>query len=53
MKSQLLMNKKPGNFGKNCVNRIEVVHYNSEWPRIFEAEKEIISAALGDNCVAI
>ncbi|MDR1236539.1 MAG: GrpB family protein [Holosporaceae bacterium] len=32
---------------------IEVVGYDSRWPEMFDAEKEIISAALGDNCVAI
>jgi GrpB-like predicted nucleotidyltransferase (UPF0157 family) len=35
------------------IKRIEVVPYNSKWPQMFEAEKEIISAALGDNYVAI
>jgi GrpB-like predicted nucleotidyltransferase (UPF0157 family) len=33
--------------------RIEVVPYDAKWLTIFETEKEIISAALGDNCVAI
>ncbi|MDR2107113.1 MAG: GrpB family protein [Holosporaceae bacterium] len=33
--------------------RIEVVPYDRRWPRVFEAEKEIIAAALGDNCIAI
>jgi GrpB-like predicted nucleotidyltransferase (UPF0157 family) len=32
---------------------IEVVPYDENWPKIFEAEKEMISAALGDNCVMI
>jgi GrpB-like predicted nucleotidyltransferase (UPF0157 family)/GNAT superfamily N-acetyltransferase len=33
--------------------KIEVVPYNSNWPKMFESEKKIISNALGDNCVAI
>jgi GrpB-like predicted nucleotidyltransferase (UPF0157 family) len=32
---------------------IEVISYDPNWPTMFETEKEIISAALGDNCVAI
>jgi GrpB-like predicted nucleotidyltransferase (UPF0157 family) len=35
------------------VHKIEVVPYDANWPAIFEEEKEIISAALDDNCVAI
>jgi GrpB-like predicted nucleotidyltransferase (UPF0157 family) len=37
----------------NLIKRIEVVPYDPNWPAMFEAEKEIISAALGDNCIAI
>jgi GrpB-like predicted nucleotidyltransferase (UPF0157 family) len=33
--------------------RIEVVPYNENWPIMFDAEKAVISAALGDNCVEI
>ncbi|GHT94355.1 hypothetical protein FACS1894122_10890 [Alphaproteobacteria bacterium] len=33
--------------------KIEVVTYNSDWPKMFESEKTIISNALCDNCVAI
>ncbi|MDR1173745.1 MAG: hypothetical protein LBK24_03055 [Puniceicoccales bacterium] len=31
--------------------RIEVVAYNENWPAMFDAEKVVIAAALGDNCV--
>ncbi|MDR1334071.1 MAG: GrpB family protein [Holosporaceae bacterium] len=38
----------------NLIKKIEVVPYDANWPTIFEAEKKIISAALGDdNCAAI
>jgi GrpB-like predicted nucleotidyltransferase (UPF0157 family) len=40
-------------YEKSSTKRIEVIPYDSRWPKTFEAEKEIISAALGDNCVAI
>ncbi|WP_373470526.1 GrpB family protein [Candidatus Endomicrobiellum cubanum] len=33
--------------------RIEVVPYNPNWPAMFENEKRIIHAALGDNCVMV
>jgi GrpB-like predicted nucleotidyltransferase (UPF0157 family) len=33
--------------------RIEVVPYDFSWPKLSETEKEIISAALSDNLVAI
>lgn len=32
---------------------IEVVPYNSLWPRQFEAEAAVIKKALGDNCVEV
>ncbi|MDR2682053.1 MAG: GrpB family protein [Holosporaceae bacterium] len=35
------------------MKKIEIIPYNPDWPKIFEAEKEIISMALGDNLVAI
>ncbi|MDR3155741.1 MAG: GrpB family protein [Holosporaceae bacterium] len=38
---------------KTLTKRIEVVPYNPDWSKFFEVEKEIISAVLGDNCVAI
>jgi GrpB-like predicted nucleotidyltransferase (UPF0157 family) len=38
---------------KSQTKHIEVVPYDLNWPTIFETEKEIISAALGDNLVAI
>ncbi|MDR3151608.1 MAG: GrpB family protein [Holosporaceae bacterium] len=37
----------------NLPKKIEVVSYDPDWPKIFAVEKGIISAALGDNCVAI
>jgi GrpB-like predicted nucleotidyltransferase (UPF0157 family) len=37
----------------NLIKKIEVVPYDTNWPKIFDAEKEIISAALGDNLIAI
>ncbi|MBR1735290.1 MAG: GrpB family protein, partial [Alphaproteobacteria bacterium] len=33
--------------------KIEVTEYNSEWPAMFKEEKNIITEALGDNCVSI
>lgn len=33
--------------------KIEVVEYDPEWPAIFEKEKAIIKAALGENCVEV
>jgi GrpB-like predicted nucleotidyltransferase (UPF0157 family) len=41
------------NIEKTSTKRIEVVPYNPDWPKIFKAEKEIISTALGDNCIVI
>jgi GrpB-like predicted nucleotidyltransferase (UPF0157 family) len=41
------------NIEKTSIKRIEVVPYNPDWPEIFESEKKIISAALGDNLIAI
>ncbi|MDR1334006.1 MAG: GrpB family protein [Holosporaceae bacterium] len=38
---------------KILTKRIEVVPYDENWPKIFEAEKAMISAVLGDNCIAI
>jgi GrpB-like predicted nucleotidyltransferase (UPF0157 family) len=38
---------------KYSTKHIEVVPYNNDWPQMFESEKEIISKALGENCVAI
>jgi GrpB-like predicted nucleotidyltransferase (UPF0157 family)/predicted GNAT family acetyltransferase len=32
---------------------IEVVPYDSNWPRIFETEAALISQALGDNCLEV
>jgi GrpB-like predicted nucleotidyltransferase (UPF0157 family) len=32
---------------------IEVVPYNPEWPKMFEAEASAIKEALCDNCIAI
>jgi GrpB-like predicted nucleotidyltransferase (UPF0157 family) len=37
----------------NMKKRIEVVQYNFDWPKMFESEKAIIQAALGDNLVSI
>jgi GrpB-like predicted nucleotidyltransferase (UPF0157 family)/GNAT superfamily N-acetyltransferase len=37
----------------SLVNKIEVVPYNSNWPKMFESEKKMISDALDDSCVAI
>ncbi|MDR1982615.1 MAG: GrpB family protein [Holosporaceae bacterium] len=45
--------RKPNERRKISIKHIEVVPYNPDWPKIFEAEKEIISAALGDNCIVI
>jgi GrpB-like predicted nucleotidyltransferase (UPF0157 family) len=39
--------------GKSQTKKIEVVPYDFSWPKIFETEKQIISATLGDNLVAI
>lgn len=33
--------------------KIEVVPYDSEWPRLFEIEATQIEAALADNCLAV
>jgi GrpB-like predicted nucleotidyltransferase (UPF0157 family) len=38
---------------KSQTKHIEIVPYDANWPAMFETEKEIISAALGDNFVAI
>jgi GrpB-like predicted nucleotidyltransferase (UPF0157 family) len=38
---------------KSQTKKIEIVAYDANWTKIFEAEEEIISAALGDNCVAV
>jgi GrpB-like predicted nucleotidyltransferase (UPF0157 family)/GNAT superfamily N-acetyltransferase len=35
------------------INKIIVVSYAPEWPRMFEAEAEKIKEALGDNCIAL
>jgi GrpB-like predicted nucleotidyltransferase (UPF0157 family) len=35
------------------IESIEIVLYNPEWPKIFEAEATVIKKALGDNCIAI
>ncbi|MBP9692839.1 MAG: GNAT family N-acetyltransferase [Alphaproteobacteria bacterium] len=32
---------------------IEVVPYNPDWPRIFEADAAQMKQALGDNCIAV
>ncbi|MDR0727495.1 MAG: GrpB family protein [Puniceicoccales bacterium] len=37
----------------NDIGRIEVVPYDGKWPAVFEAEKSIIEAVLGDNLLAI
>jgi GrpB-like predicted nucleotidyltransferase (UPF0157 family) len=37
----------------NLIKKIGIVVYDANWPTIFETEKKIISAALGDNLVAI
>jgi GrpB-like predicted nucleotidyltransferase (UPF0157 family) len=37
----------------NNSNRIEVVPYDGNWPKMFEAEKALIAATLGDNLAAI
>jgi GrpB-like predicted nucleotidyltransferase (UPF0157 family) len=37
----------------NNSNRIEIVPYDGNWPKMFEAEKALIAATLGDNLVAI
>jgi GrpB-like predicted nucleotidyltransferase (UPF0157 family) len=39
--------------GVGRMKHIEVVPYDFSWPKIFETEKEIISTALSDNCVAV
>ncbi|MDR3273726.1 MAG: GrpB family protein [Puniceicoccales bacterium] len=41
------------NTKKEQLNFIEVVPYDPSWPAMFEAEKEIIWAALGGSCVAV
>lgn len=33
--------------------RIEIVPYDSNWPRLFEEEAVKIKQALGDNCIAV
>ncbi|WP_339052303.1 GNAT family N-acetyltransferase [Candidatus Lariskella endosymbiont of Epinotia ramella] len=35
------------------IDRVEVVQYDPNWPRIFEAEAVQIKKALGCNCIAI
>ena len=35
------------------IKNIEVISYNSEWPRMFEEEAALIKKTLVDNCVAI
>ena len=35
------------------IRKIEVVPYDSDWPKQFEAEAELIRNALGDECIAI
>jgi GrpB-like predicted nucleotidyltransferase (UPF0157 family) len=32
---------------------IEVVAYDSHWPKLFEIEAAIIKKALGNNCIAV
>jgi GrpB-like predicted nucleotidyltransferase (UPF0157 family)/GNAT superfamily N-acetyltransferase len=34
-------------------NKVQVVPYDPNWPKMFEAEEAIIRAALGQNCVAV
>ncbi len=35
------------------LKKIQVVPYNSNWPKLFEAESKLIQEDLGDNCIAI
>jgi GrpB-like predicted nucleotidyltransferase (UPF0157 family) len=39
--------------GKNMKNHIDVVPYDTNWPRMFSVEETIIRSALGDSCVAV
>lgn len=32
---------------------MEIVPYNKNWPKIFQAEKELVSSTLGDNVIDI
>ena len=34
-------------------NRVQVVPYDPNWPKMFKTEEAIIKAALGSNCVAV
>ena len=35
------------------IKHIEVVSYNPDWPKMFEAEAAQIKEALGDNCITV
>ncbi len=35
------------------MKHIEVVSYNSNWPKMFEKESALIKQALGDNCINV
>ncbi|MDR0695406.1 MAG: GrpB family protein [Holosporales bacterium] len=41
------------NMQKEQKRRVEVVPYDSRWPAMFEAEKDVLASILGDGCIAI